>query len=352
SSYLPLLRETQQMFRLPMLRRLLPGWLDLDAAAALWREPQAAAARLALEWLMESGKRLRPFLCLAAYAGRRGLLSAACAEEIADSVRRVALALEIMHKASLAHDDIEDEDEQRYGRPTLHRRSSVGEALNAGDLLVGLGYGLIAAAAEGLGARCASDILERLAKAHLRLCRGQGRELAWQREWLAAPRPFSPAEVLTIYAAKTSPAFEICLYAGLRMAGDWQDEALVQAFATALGIAFQIANDSEHWQNTDHGCRGGDAWTGRPTLHLAFALEADADAVRCLWRRRPAGTQSAEMAGWLAEVEKLYHQTAAFAQADALRRKYRHRALALAREFEPQPLADLCAFAVRLALGV
>jgi len=351
SSYLSFLREARQMFKPPTLQRLLHGLVEIDADAPLWDEPHSAAERLAVEWLAEGGKRLRPFLTIAAYAVCRGLESPSCGEEIPDSVRRVALALEIMHKASLVHDDIEDEDDCRYGQPTLHRRSNVAAALNAGDLLIGLGYGLIAAAAQGLGARCAIDILERVAAAHLWLCRGQGAEFAWQKKWLTAAQPFTAVDALEIYAAKTAPAFEVCLCAGLRMAGEWNKDAQVRAFARALGIAFQIGNDSEDWSAQNPRGRGRDAWAGRPTLFLACAVEADADAMRALWRRRPPTPDSEEIARWADEVEDIYHKTSAFAQAEALRRKYRHRALALAREMEPQPLADFLAFAARLALG-
>ena len=56
----------------------------------------------------------------------------------------MALAIEALHKASLVHDDIEDDDEFRYGRPTLHRVHGVAQAVNVGDFLIGLGYRLIA----------------------------------------------------------------------------------------------------------------------------------------------------------------------------------------------------------------
>jgi geranylgeranyl diphosphate synthase type II len=56
-----------------------------------------------------------------------------------DSVCRVAMAIEAFHKASLVHDDIQDDDLFRYGRQTLHRTQGMGPAINIGDYLIGLG---------------------------------------------------------------------------------------------------------------------------------------------------------------------------------------------------------------------
>ena len=63
-----------------------------------------------------------------------------------DDLRKVAVAVECFHKASLIHDDIEDNDAQRYGETTLHEEHGVAVALNVGDLLIGEGYRLLAAA--------------------------------------------------------------------------------------------------------------------------------------------------------------------------------------------------------------
>ena len=53
-----------------------------------------------------------------------------------DGLKKVAVAVECFHKASLVHDDIEDNDAERYGEPALHSQHGVPVALNAGDLLI------------------------------------------------------------------------------------------------------------------------------------------------------------------------------------------------------------------------
>src|SRR5205814_4222584 len=133
-----------------------------------------------------------------------------------ESVRRAALAIETFHKASLVHDDIEDDDTFRYGRETLHRQYGVSTAINVGDYLIGLGYRLVSRERKALGGDCTADILDRLADAHMKLSEGQGAELLWRD---AKDKALTALDALKIYALKTAPAFEAALYAGLRLAG-------------------------------------------------------------------------------------------------------------------------------------
>ena len=107
-------------------------------------------------------------------------LSAASSRNIPDPVKRAALAIESFHKASLVHDDIEDDDTYRYGQETLHRVHGTGVAINVGDYLIGLGYRLISRDRKELGAEVAADVLDKLADAHLKLSEGQGAELLWR----------------------------------------------------------------------------------------------------------------------------------------------------------------------------
>ncbi len=126
-----------------------------------------------------------------------------------DSVKRAALSIETFHKASLVHDDIEDDDQFRYGDPTLHRKFGTPTAINVGDYLIGLGYRLISRDAAAIGADAAADMLDRLADAHMKLTEGQGAELLWRD---SLNKKLTPLDALKIYALKTSPAFEAALY--------------------------------------------------------------------------------------------------------------------------------------------
>ena len=93
--------------------------------------------KIALESLLSGGQRLRPFLALLAY-------EASCTQPDQTIVNRLALSVECFHKASLIHDDIEDNDGSRYGKEAIHERYGVPVAINTGDFLIGEGYRLIA----------------------------------------------------------------------------------------------------------------------------------------------------------------------------------------------------------------
>ncbi len=347
-SYLPLLRETTRMFQQPMFAELLAPYQE---AAGGGGHALARVEAIALDWLRDGGKRLRPFVTIAAYAVarygatvlQRGQRRGA---QIPLAIRRLALAIEALHKASLVHDDIEDAEEFRYGRPTVYRVHGVGQAVNVGDFLIGLGYRLIAGETSALGAACTGDILNRLSQAHLELCRGQGDELAWQKRPQELPRP---GDVLTIYALKTAPAFEAALYAGLRAAEVNVDPAALRRFATFLGEGFQIRNDLDDWRADDGGkrARGLDVQAGRPTILRALAAqEGSAQPLAAL----AAGNGQGGRGELVERVHDLYCRSGAFAKAEQLLGKLRARALDAASDFPSADLQDLMRFLVRIVL--
>src|SRR5918993_769599 len=88
-------------------------WFTLEALDALLGPPAADADRVARSWLAAEGKRWRPFLTVCAYKA----LQDDPAAPLPPSLQMAAIAVECFHKASLVHDDIEDADTERYGRP-------------------------------------------------------------------------------------------------------------------------------------------------------------------------------------------------------------------------------------------
>ncbi len=267
-----------------------------------------------------------------------------------DAVRRTALAIEAFHKASLVHDDIEDDDTFRYGRETLHRQYGVGTAINVGDYLIGLGYRLVGRERKELGGDCAADILNRLADAHLKLSEGQGAELLWRD---AGTRRLTALDALKIYALKTAPAFEAALYSGLRLAGPAEQyEKMVAEFSRHLGVAFQILNDLKDWEGDGDNklFAGQDVLAARPTLLLALALEGGRPAGReellaILNQRHTGKTEDV-----LARVRLLFQQAQVFDKAEKLVEKYRARAEAVADEVAPDELRQLFYYLVDTVL--
>ena len=350
-SYVPLLRETARMFQQPAFSEILAGCDGSAGLAGSRDDGLTSVEEIALDWLKEGGKRLRPFVTIAAYAvARHGTAVLDCGDQtgqmIPRPIRRLALAIEALHKASLAHDDIEDDDEFRYGRPTLHRVHGPGQAINIGDYLIGLGYRLIAGETGALGTDCIADILARLSHAHLELCRGQGAELFWR----SRPREVQqPMDVLTVYALKTAPAFEVALYTGLRAAGACLEAGALRRFSTFLGEGFQIRNDLDDWQEDDRNKRrrGLDAQAGRPTILRALvAQSAYAEALAEL----AGGNGHVPREDLVDRVWDLYCRSGALAKAEQLLRKLRERALDAAADFPSADLRELMRFLVRIVL--
>lgn len=353
-SYVHLMRAANRMFEGPELARLAPR-----QRADKPDDPLGRHESIAYDFLARGGKRSRPFITLAAYdamTGGKGRVSADDLE-LPDAASRTALAIEAFHKASLVHDDIEDDDAYRYGAETLHRQHGVGPAINVGDYLVGLGYRLVSRERKAIGGDAAADILDKLAEAHLRLSEGQGAELLWRD---AEDQSLAPLDALKIYALKTAPAFEAALYAGVRLAGDAADyEKAVADFSRHIGVAFQILNDLKDFEGDgDNKLMGGqDVLAARPTLLLALALDAADGATReelldMVRTARRDGVGAGDLAGLqtVARVRILFQRLGVFEKADRLIEKYRARAEAVADEARPDELRELLYYLVDTVL--
>jgi len=351
-TYLPLLRATHDIFESPEFERVVDPCACPKPGAETVSRCMTATDEIARDWLRMGGKRLRPFITVSAYAvGRHGVTALAPDADVQallpTSVRHLAVAIEAMHKASLVHDDIEDRDPYRYGRPTLHRTHGTGAAINVGDYLVGLGYRLIASQAAELGAQCVADILSKLSAAHLELCCGQGTELLWDTHEGERLRPI---DALRIGSLKTAPAFEVALYAGLRAAEAAVDEGKLRRFATFVGEGYQVLNDLTDWEeeSANKVSLGQDVLAQRPTILRAFALEAGGGEELGVLMAR--GRESDDPAGVVAAVRGLYQRLNAFAKAEALHSGLRRRALELASDFGDPAIEQLLRFLVRNVL--
>ncbi len=92
-----------------------------------------------------------------------------------------AVAVEIFHNYSLVHDDIEDRDELRHGRPTLWSAYGVAHAINAGDAMCALSFlSLEHASASSRRRSACSQMLVLLHDAHAIMCEGQSLDLLFR----------------------------------------------------------------------------------------------------------------------------------------------------------------------------
>lgn len=212
------------------------GWFTPEGIDEVMGEAEGRSEVIAREWLARDGKRWRPFLAVATYQALREDRTAPLPEDI----KKIAFAVELFHKASLIHDDIEDEDLGRYGQPTLHAEHGVPVALNAGDLLIGEGYRLIGEC--DLSEKQKGEMLLVASRGQRELCRGQGAELLWTRD----PVPLKSRQVLEIFRQKTAPAFEVALKLGASCADRLDEvEEVLEEYSENLGIAYQIRDDMD-----------------------------------------------------------------------------------------------------------
>ena len=277
---------------------VISRWFAAESLSALMGAGVTEAQRVGQEWLMTGGKRWRPMLTASVFETAGGDMA---------RIKSSAIAVECFHKASLIHDDIEDEDDERYGEPTVHRRYGVPSAINAGDYLIGEGYRLLAVSDFSGDVR--ADMMLAAARGHRELCLGQGEELAFCR----CPSPVTEATVLRIYEQKTAAAFEVSVLVGAVAAGvDAATCALLSAFSRAVGTAYQIQDDMEDFRSVRG--RAADMLAMRPTLFLAVACMSEHAAVRdalgAVWQGDAEGRQrligAIEEAGLHTRVELLY----------------------------------------------
>ena len=358
-SYLHLMRAAANMFETEELHRLVPRsrsqktLAELNGHGVQGLDPIAGTEAIAYDFLSRGGKHLRPFATLAVYDALTGgeatqANGAERAAQFSDAVRRTAMSIETFHKASLVHDDIEDDDAYRYGSETVHRKYGTPTAINVGDYLIGLGYRLVSRDAATLGAEAAVDILDRLAEAHTRLCEGQGAELLWRD---AKNKQLKPLDALKIYALKTSPAFEAALYCGARLAGPTDTlKEPIAAFSRHLGVAFQILNDLKDWQGDADNklLAAGDVLGGRPTVLWAMALEGLA-AEEKEELLQLAGQPQASL-DLVARVRQLYQAAGVFEKAQRLVDKYQEKAEQVADDLENDELRRLFYYLVDTVL--
>jgi geranylgeranyl pyrophosphate synthase len=214
--------------------------------------------------LTAGGKRLRPLLVLMAAGDRAG-----------ERAVRAAAAVELVHMATLVHDDVLDGAPVRRGRPTVVARSGRERAVGVGDLLFSRAFAQLAQ--DGGEAEVAE-----LSSASVALALG---ELAQRHD--AYDTSVSEERYLDRCALKTARLFESACRVGRLSSGAPGTERLAE-FGREIGLSFQLLDDVLDVTGPPERtgkARGTDLLDGTVTLPLILA------------RRRDPGLQSAELRG-------------------------------------------------------
>ncbi|OHD76344.1 MAG: hypothetical protein A2V99_07260 [Spirochaetes bacterium RBG_16_67_19] len=215
--------------RLPLydLMRFHFGWTDENGA------PTRAGA----------GKMLRPTLCLMACEAAGGRRERALP---------AAAAIELVHNFSLVHDDVQDDDRERRGRPTVWSLWGKPQAINVGTAMRILAS--LALERLELPAARILQVTDCLDRATLRLIEGQYQDISFETR-----SSVSTTEYLQMIRGKTAELIAAALEIGALVGGeDPQAPRRLHELGLALGLAFQIRDDIL-------GIWGDSALTGKPT---------------------------------------------------------------------------------------
>lgn len=212
--------------------------------------------RLAGSTLAAGGKRLRPilvFLCAGVEATRDALAA--------------AVAVELLHMATLVHDDVLDRAALRRGRPTVFASDGRAAATATGDLLFARAFAELVATGNGTAVRELSSASSALARGEL-----MQREDAWSAG-------VDEARYLARCELKTGRLFEAACRLGAIFGAPGTERAdTLGAFGSRVGLAFQIFDDVLDVAGPEERTgkrRGTDLLDGTVTLPLILARRSD-----------------------------------------------------------------------------
>jgi len=246
------------MSQLPVPLALLADLERVDQIILDRVQPRLSIIRAAGQHILTSGgKRIRVALALlAAQLGRYDL----------DRVLHSAAAVELIHAASLVHDDLIDEAERRRGTVTVHMRWDGDVALMVGDYFFALASAEMALAPD-------PRIIQFFSRGVMTICEG---ELSPVVD--VTPPSVAIEQYLYKIGCKTAALFEAACKAGIAVAGgsNEQIEALGR-FGYDLGLAFQIVDDVLDFTGDERTLgkpAGNDLREGTITLPLIYAVDA------------------------------------------------------------------------------
>jgi geranylgeranyl diphosphate synthase type II len=261
------------------------------------REPRLYIYYLAGVYRRRGGRAFRPSLCIATARAFGMPMEAALP---------TAASIELIHNAMLIHDDIEDESEQRRGKPTMHKAEGVPIAINVGDMLSLLSMRPLIDNRYALGPELSLRILEETERMARESAEGQALDLGWRRDnvtdvveadyllmvlkktcWLAT---IHPSRMGSLIGSRGTLDLDRCV-----------------RFGFFLGAAFQIQDDLLNLEG-DAAAYGkelsGDIREGKRTLMLihlfGHASDGERDRLRSMLAQ-PREARTDEDVSWIRE---------------------------------------------------
>ena len=205
--------------------------------------------------ISSGGKRVRPAVCILSYL--------ACGGKDTSVPISVGAGFEILHTASLVHDDIDDNGEIRRGRKTLHKQYSLTKALVAGDYMLVRGY------------RCLGRLPDEPMDLIIRAA-GMMVESEFIQKDFEHNLDVTVDDYLEIITGKTAMLIVASAVTGAYLATentDWIEA--INEYSTKIGLAFQMVDDILDVIGTSNTGKkiGIDISEGKPTLPTIFAMQ-------------------------------------------------------------------------------
>jgi octaprenyl-diphosphate synthase len=266
------------------------------------------------------GKRVRPAVVL--------LMFRACGGGDPTDIIDIATALELIHTASLLHDDIIDGGETRRGKASAYHQFGLADSLVAGDFLFSQAFALCG--------RFDEKVINWAADACIKLTEGE----VMQGRFRHNPA-VTHEDYLEIISRKTASLFSQGARLGAYMAGTSPE--IVESLASCgycVGMAFQIVDDWLDVQGDGERTGkpiGADLRDGNPSLPLVMAIALDPEVKRVFQKKHPTAREIADALdrirglGVLAEVQEMAHA-------------YGRQALSALEQLAPSPYYDSLSF--------
>ncbi len=281
-----------------------------------------------------TGKRLRPALCL--------LVCEACGGDWEQALPAAA-AVELLHNFSLIHDDIEDRDATRRGRPTVWALWGVPQAINAGDALFVLAHlALLRLSERGVPAETVTAAFRALDRAGLRLTEGQFLDIRFEQQGEVGLEDY-----LSMIEGKTAALLSAACELGALVAGVAAEQReRMRAFGRHLGLAFQIQDDVLGiWGDPEKTGKpvGSDLRSRKKTLPILHGLRHD-PALRALLDQSSMGEEK------IAEAIRRLDAAGSRAFAEEQARRQIDHALAILEDAALESPAGLALREIALSL--
>lgn len=256
-----------------------------------------------------SGKRMRPILVL---------LMAKCCGKVTPATLYAAIALELLHTASLVHDDVVDESGERRGQLSVNAVFNNKVAVLSGDYLLATALVQVAKTSN-------LDIIHTVSLLGQELAEGELLQLS-----NVSNLDFSEAVYFDVIRKKTASLFAACTKAGALSVGA-SDEMVEKArlFGEYIGICFQVKDDIFDYYDAGEIGKptGNDMREGKITLPAIYALNTTRSEEALTWGKKvKQGVATADEIGRLVEFTK---SCGGIGYATSVMQAYREKALAL-----------------------